>query len=66
MKRILIFSTLVGLLGGCAIVPVGYGYSDNRDGYYRERTYDRGDGNYRSYGYRGDGDNRGAYRDHGG
>jgi opacity protein-like surface antigen len=66
MKRLLILSTLAALLGGCAIVPVGYGYNDNRDGYNRERGYDRGDGNYWGYGYRGDRDNRGGYRDHGG
>jgi hypothetical protein len=65
MKRILIFSTLVILLGGCAIVPAGYGYGDTRDG-YRERGYDRGQGNYRGYGDGGDRDNRGEYRDHGG
>jgi hypothetical protein len=64
MKRILILSTLVALLGGCAIVPVGYGYGDNRDG-YRERGYDRGEGSYQGYGYRGDRDDRSGYRDHG-
>ena len=76
MKRILILSSLAALLGGCAIVPLGYGYGDHRDGYYRdgyyrdgyyrERGYDRGGENYRGYGYRGDRDNRGIYRDHGG
>jgi hypothetical protein len=62
MKYILILSILA-LLGGCAIVPAGYG--DHRDGYYRERDYNRGDrnyreryynqgdGNYRDYSYRG-------------
>jgi hypothetical protein len=34
MKYILIFSILTDLLGGCVIVPAGYG--DNR-GYYQER-----------------------------
>jgi hypothetical protein len=63
MKRLLILSTLAALLGGCAIVPVGYGYGD---GYSRDRGYDRGEGNYRGYGYRGDRDNRDGYRDHGG
>ena len=53
MKYILILSILA-LLGGCAIVPAGYG--DHRDGYYRERDYNRGDGNYREREYnRGDG-----------
>jgi hypothetical protein len=33
MKRILILSLLGALLGGCVIVPLGYGYRD--DGYYR-------------------------------
>jgi hypothetical protein len=64
MKLILIVATLIASLGGCAIVPIGYGYGDSRDGYYRERGYDRGEGNYRGYGYRG-GDDRSGYRDHG-
>jgi hypothetical protein len=61
MKYILILSILAALLGGCAIVPAGYG--DHRDGYsYRERGYNRGDGNYRDrYYYQGDGN----YRDYG-
>jgi hypothetical protein len=46
MKYILILSILAALLGGCAIVPAGYG--DHRDGYYNQ-----GDGNYRNYSYRG-------------
>ena len=59
MKYILILSILA-LLGGCAIVPAGYG--DHRDGYYRERDYNRGDGNYRERYYnQGDGN----YRDYG-
>jgi hypothetical protein len=60
MKYILILSILAALLGGCAIVPAGYG--DHRDGYsYRERGYNRGDGNYRDrYYYQGDGN----YRDY--
>jgi hypothetical protein len=58
MKYILIFSILTSLLGGCVIVPAGYG--DNRgyyrgDGNYRDRDYNRGDGYYRDYS-----------RDHGG
>jgi hypothetical protein len=39
MKRLLILSLLGALVGGCAIVPLGYGY--------------RGDGYYRGAGYRG-------------
>ena len=45
MKFILIFSIVAAVLGGCAIVPAGYG--DNRDGYYGDRGYNRGDGSYR-------------------
>lgn len=58
MKYILILSIIAASLGGCVIVPAGYG--DNRDGYYNHN-----DGNYHNYSYyRG---NQGyAYRDHGG
>jgi hypothetical protein len=59
MKRILILSLLGALLGGCVIVPAGYGYRG--DGYYRGNGYYHGDGYYRGDGYRGYG-----YRDHGG
>jgi hypothetical protein len=65
MKYILILSIIAASLGGCVIVPGGYG--DNRDGYYNHndgnyRNYN--DGNYRNYSYRS---NQGyAYRDHGG
>ena len=60
MKSILILAILTALLGGCMVVPLGYG--DNRDGYYRERGYNRGDNNYRDRDYnRGDGN----YRDYG-
>ena len=65
MKYILILSILAASLGGCVIAPAGYG--DNRDGYYRERGYNRGDGNYRDYRYGGQYGNQGnPYRDHGG
>ena len=40
MKYILTL-ILVGLLGGCAIAPAGYGD--------QERGYNRGDGNYRDH-----------------
>ena len=76
MKYILILTILAALLGGCAIAPAGYG--DNRGDYYRERGYNRGDGNYRdrnyyrgdwnyrNYSYRGEHGNQGdPYRDHG-
>jgi hypothetical protein len=77
MKSILILSLLAATLGGCAIVPAGYG--DQRNGYYQERDRNRGDGyyrdryynqndrNYRDYGYRGWQGNQGdLYRDRGG
>jgi hypothetical protein len=44
MRYILILSMHAALLGGCVAAPAGYG--DNRDGYSRERGYNRGDGNY--------------------
>lgn len=54
MKNVLILSILAAALGGCAIVPAGY--DDNREGYYQERGYNRGDGYYQERGYdRGDG-----------
>jgi hypothetical protein len=59
MKRILILSLLGALLGGCVVVPLGYGYRGN--GYYRGDGYNHGDGYYRRDGYPGYG-----YRDHGG
>lgn len=59
MKRILIFSLLSALLGGCVIVPLGHGYRG--DGYYRGDGHYRGDGYYRRDGQRGYG-----YQDHGG
>ena len=63
MKYILILSILAASLGGCVLAPIGY----DRDGYYRERGYHRGDGNYRDYRYRGEYGNQGSsYRDHGG
>ena len=76
MKTMLVFSILAALLGGCAIVPVGYG--DNHDGYYqerghrsdgnyRDRNYYRHDGNYRDHGYGGEYRNPGdPFREHGG
>jgi hypothetical protein len=77
MKYILIFSIVAAMLGGCAIVPAGYG--DQRNGYYQQRDYQRGGGydrdryfnqndrNYRDYSYRGGQGNQGdPFRDHGG
>jgi hypothetical protein len=49
MKRIPTLTLLAGFLGGCAIVPLGYGYYG--DGYYRGQGYYRGDGYARDYGY---------------
>ena len=64
MKIALTIGILVASLGGCAIVPVDYGYRG--DGYYRgdrsSRGYYRGD----VYSYRGDRYYRSySYRDHG-
>jgi hypothetical protein len=70
MKTIAIVSLLTAMLGGCAIVPLGYG---RYDGYYRGQGYYRGDGYYRGNGYyggdryyRGDGYRGYGYRDRGG
>ena len=63
MKSFCILAFAMTLLGGCAIVPVGY----NGDGYYRGQGYYRGDGHYRGQGYyRGDGYRGYGYRDRGG
>jgi hypothetical protein len=62
MKYFLILSILTASLGGCVIAPAGY----DRDGYYRDRGYNRGDGNYRDYRYGGYGNQGNSYRDHGG
>jgi len=53
MKCVLILSMLAVLLGGCAIVPAGYGDNrgDNRNGYDQGREYGRGDGYYRDRDY---------------
>ena len=57
MKHILTLSLLTALLGGCAVVPLGYGpYGDGysrRDGYYRGDGYRRDNGYYPRYGPRG-------------
>jgi hypothetical protein len=61
--KIVAISLLAAVLGGCAVVPVGYGRHGHGDyrghGYYRgdgyrdaDRYY-RGDGHYRGDGYRG-------------
>lgn len=64
MKRLLIFSLVGALLGGCVIVPLGYDHRGDShyrgDGYYGGGGYYHGDGYYRRDGYRGYG-----YRDHG-
>jgi hypothetical protein len=72
MKYALTLSILAALLGGCAIVPAGYG--DHRNGYYEQRDYNRGDGYYRDgnryygndryYSYRRDA-NGDPFQDHG-
>ena len=69
MKISVVIALLMASLGGCAIVPVDYGYRS--DGYYRGDRYYRGyyrgdvyyypgDRYYRSYSYGTYG-----YRDHG-
>ena len=68
MKIALAIALLIASLGGCAIVPVDYGYRGDRhyyrsDGYYGTNRYYRGD---TYYSYRGDRYYRSyAYRDHG-
>ena len=65
MRAIAIASLLTAILGGCVVVPLGYGRYD--DGYYRGHGYYRGDGYYRGGGYyRGDGYRGYGYRDRGG
>ena len=71
MKIALAIALLIASLGGCAIVPVDYGYRGDRH-YYRSDGYYGGDRYYRgyyrgdTYSYRGDRYYRNyAYRDHG-
>ena len=49
MKYLLTLALLATLLGGCAVVPLGYGYRG--DGYSRGQGYHRGDGYYRYDGH---------------
>jgi hypothetical protein len=64
MKLILTLSLLMPFLGGCAVVPLGYGH--NGDGYSRGQGYSRGDGYQRDNGYyRGYGDRGYGYQDRG-
>ena len=64
MKHMLTFLLLTTLLGGCAVVPLGYGYRG--DGYSRGNGYNRGDGYQRDNGYyRGYGDRGYGYQDRG-
>jgi len=51
MKIILVIGVLIATLGGCAVVPVDYGYRGERN-YYRGDRY-----------YAGDRYSRGYYRD---
>jgi hypothetical protein len=53
MKIALTIGLLIASLGGCAIVPVDYGYSGDR-AYYRGDRYYSANRYYRGY-YRGDG-----------
>ncbi len=59
MRRVLILSLVAALLGGCVVTPVGYGYRDYDDGYYRYR----GDVYY-GHSYRNDYYRGGGWRDH--
>ena len=60
-KRVLTLAILAALLGGCAIVPAGYG--DNRNGYYQQRDYrDRDNSQYYSYRHDANGD---PFQEHG-
>ena len=49
MKRMLVLSLLLGLLGGCVVVP--YGYRDRDGDYYRGHRDYYGHGYYRGYDY---------------
>ena len=49
MKHVLALALLTAFLGGCAIVPLEYGYYG--DGYSRGQGYYRGDGHHRDKGY---------------
>jgi hypothetical protein len=50
MKRILALSLLAAFLGGCAVVPWGYGY--HGDGYHQGYEHHRDNDYYRwGYGY---------------
>jgi hypothetical protein len=54
MKYLIIICVVASSLGGCAVVPVGYG--DRRDGYDQEHYYGHGYGDHsygRSYDDRG-------------
>jgi len=65
MKIALTIGMLIASIGGCAIVPVDYGYRGDRSYYRSDRYYG---GNYRGdgYYYRGDPYYRSyGYRDHG-
>jgi len=48
MKIILVIGVLIATLGGCAVVPVDYGYRGERN-YYRGDRYYAGDRYSRGY-----------------
>ena len=67
MKIILVIGVLIASLGGCAVVPVDYGYRGERqynrgDGYYSGDRYNRGYSRGDGYAYRG---GMYGYQDHG-
>ena len=54
MKLVLAIGVLIAMLGGCAVVPLGYGYSDDGhyhrgDGYHHRDRYDGGGHGYRTH-----------------
>ena len=58
MKYLVIACIAAASLGGCAIVPMGYG--EHHDGYDENRSYGRGYGDGRDYG-RNDDNRAGPY-----
>jgi hypothetical protein len=67
MKNALLLLFLAAVLGGCAVVP--YGYGEGRGGYHRDRGYDRGydrgDGDRRDWGGRQGNYPAGPFQEHG-
>ena len=67
MKRVLMFSLLAALLGGCVVVPYGYDDGSRYHSYYGNRYSSPGYYGYYNYGYpRSYGYYGFRYQDHGG